>query len=382
LSTKRYPYLDWVMRPISNTVKGFSLFSADLGRTETSQPKSPSAVLYWILWVLFYFFFSFIKVPVHNNAPLRSSPPKGEKPTQWPIVIFSPGLACQLTTASHTCARIASTGKVVIVMDHRDGTGVATYPRNPDTGKKETLLYVPEAASSHGAEPGFAFRKEQLDFRRFEIYSAWDALKKLVVDGDRGKLTSMDDVPIDWAAFYEKIDFSSVQFVGHSFGGATLFHVLSTSPDDGFSTLPISHALFLDPWLLPFSKPDPKPINPGSGTKTLILHSEEFTLHKPGFLDRMLEVRPFWSNPPTYTIARTKHICFNDYMLILPERMRGTASLTARKAGDLIIGFLDEHFEETLSGCTIREFVSESIEDKKGRTTVQLVAEPGDLITH
>ena len=62
--------------------------------------------------------------------------------------------------------------------------------------------------------------------------------------------------------------------------------------------------------------------------------------------------------------------------------MRGTASLTTRKAGDLIIGFLDEHFEETLSECTIREFKSETVEDKKGRTTVRLVAEPGDLIAH
>jgi len=144
---------------------------------------------------------------------------------------------------------------------------------------------------------------EQLGVRRFETYSAWNAFKKLVVDGDHGKLTSMDDVAIDWAAFHDKADLSSVQFVGHSFGGATLFHILSTPPDEGFSPLPISHALFLDPWLLPFPKPGPKPFNPEAKTKTLILHSEEFTLHKPGFFDLMLAVRPFWSNPPAYTIG-------------------------------------------------------------------------------
>ena len=62
--------------------------------------------------------------------------------------------------------------------------------------------------------------------------------------------------------------------------------------------------------------------------------------------------------------------------------MMKTAAFTTRKAGDLIIGFLDEHFEETLSEFTIREFKTETIEGKKGKTTTQLVAETGDLIAH
>jgi platelet-activating factor acetylhydrolase len=144
---------------------------------------------------------------------------------------------------------------------------------------------------------------EQLDLRRFEIYTAWNALNNLVAHGDHSELTTMDDAPVDWASFHDKIEFSSVQVVGHSFGGATIFHVLSTPPDEGFSPLPVSHTLFLDPWLLPFPKPGPKPINPDSVPKTLILHSEEFTLRKPGFLDLMLGVRESWSNSPAYTVG-------------------------------------------------------------------------------
>lgn len=155
----------------------------------------------------------------------------------------------------------------------------------------------------YGVEESSAFRMEQLDVRRYEIYSAWNAFRKLAVDGDRSELTSMDDVAINWVAFHDKVDFSSVQFVGHSFGGATLFHILSTPPDEGCSPLPISHALFLDPWLLPFPKPGPKPFDPESKTKVLILHSEEFTLHKPGYLELMLGARSLWSNPPAYTIG-------------------------------------------------------------------------------
>jgi len=68
-------------------------------------------------------------------------------------------------------------------------------------------------------------------------------------------------------------------------------------------------------------------------------------------------------------------------MIVLPKMLARTATLTTRKAGDLIIGFLDGHLEETLSGFTIREFRTENVE-KKGKTTTRLVAEPGDLIIH
>ncbi|KAF9651211.1 hypothetical protein BDM02DRAFT_3110918 [Thelephora ganbajun] len=81
---------------------------------------------------------------------------------------------------------------------------------------------------------------------RFGIHSTWNAFKKPVVDGDHGKLTSMGDVAIKFVAFYDKVDFLCIQFVGHSFGGATLFHISSTPPGEGFSPLLVSHALFLD----------------------------------------------------------------------------------------------------------------------------------------
>lgn len=382
---KEYPFVGWVMRPINNTVTGFSLFfgsvTADQGRGTTSN-EGARFIIYWFLWGVFYFFLSFLKIPVHNHAPLRSPPVEDEKQAKWPVVIFSPGLAGQLTTASHMCARIASTGKIVIVMDHRDGSGVVTYPRNPVTGQKERLLYIPEATTSYGTEQRSAFRMEQLDFRKFEVYTAWDAFKKLAVDGDHSKLTSMDDVMVNWDTFHDNVDFSTVKLAGHSFGGSTHFHILSTPPEEGFAPLPISHVLFMDPWLLPFPKPGPKPIELDSKVKILILHSEEFTVHKPEYLELMLETRQFWSNPPAYTIARSTHIFFVDYMWTVPKRVRTTTYPVTRKISDLIAGFLDERFEEVLDESTIRDFSIESVEGKKGKVETQLVAEGGDLICH
>ena len=56
--------------------------------------------------------------------------------------------------------------------------------------------------------------------------------------------------------------------------------------------------------------------------------------------------------------------------------------MITRKAGDLILGFLDDRFEGTLSEFTIRQFKTEVMENKKGKNTSRLVAEPGDLIAH
>lgn len=57
-------------------------------------------------------------------------------------------------------------------------------------------------------------------------------------------------------------------------------------------------------------------------------------------------------------------------------------SFATRKAGDLAIGFLDGHLEETLSEFTIREFRTESDGGEKTKTATKLVAQPGDLVVH
>jgi len=81
-------------------------------------------------------------------------------------------------------------------------------------------------------DPIFAFRAEQLEFRKHEIYLAYSAFRKLVMTGERGDLRSMDELLLDWESWtgdWVRYD-ESVSLVGHSFGGATivsrlLFHL-------------------------------------------------------------------------------------------------------------------------------------------------------------
>ena len=110
------------------------------------------------------------QVPAFPNAsPLRkSASPDSASVDQstphespWPLVIFSHGLGgggttyrsrarasivCfqQLLTLdnSQLCTHLASSGKVVIAMEHRDGTGPICRSRSEATGERSSRLYI------------------------------------------------------------------------------------------------------------------------------------------------------------------------------------------------------------------------------------------------
>lgn len=125
LSTKRYSYLDCICQisrqltlalhsSVSDMVKGFSLFLGMMYlltnpySNSPSEYRCPTSDSLRIFLPLFSFICqgerivcihstARIKVPVHGNASFRPSPPDDENPTKWPIAIFSPELAGQLS---------------------------------------------------------------------------------------------------------------------------------------------------------------------------------------------------------------------------------------------------------------------------------------------
>jgi platelet-activating factor acetylhydrolase len=142
----------------------------------------------FILWPVFLLYGSRIQVNFHRNpvmspqsqsnlqvpalpnaSPLRKSasldsastdqPTPHESP--WPLVIFSHGLGgggttyrfrarasivcfdnCSYLDNSQLCTHLASSGKVVIAMEHRDGTGPICRPRSEATGEIASQLYI------------------------------------------------------------------------------------------------------------------------------------------------------------------------------------------------------------------------------------------------
>jgi hypothetical protein len=134
---------------------------------------------------------------------------------------------------------LASQGRVVLALEHRDGSGAATFPRSYN-GAPHIVRYLspgeviwPDGATSPRAnewvrggyndEVALRLRKDQLDFRRREIYEAIHAIG-LLHEGQRAKsaLEVFGDKSINWDAWKGAIDTSNVDLIGHSFGGATV----------------------------------------------------------------------------------------------------------------------------------------------------------------
>lgn len=255
------------------------------------------------------------------------------------------------------------------------------------------------SVSRHGDGKKFEFRREQLEQRRFEIYAAIDALKKLSVDGDPGNLSTIDDSDLDWSGFRGKIGFNTLQLTGHSFGATTLFSLLSHEPSEGFEPFPVTHALFLDPWLEPFEEPSPIQANANAQVKKAILHSEGFTLWR-NHMAQVIEVAKAWGNVPIYTVgtieslhrksifspliglARTTHQSFSDYKVLLPRFFIGKDVELLRKISELSVAFLNDYMEDALAGSTTRDMEVETVEDGRGKKKRQLVANAGDVIVH
>jgi len=107
-------------------------------------------------------------------------------------------------------------------------------------------------------------RSLQLDIRVAEVYETYASFKQLVRSGGQHGLPSFhlytDDGPPPattgskdpssaWLDSWRgRVRTDEVSLVGHSFGGGTLLHLLSTSPPKGFDRLPVKRAVALDPW--------------------------------------------------------------------------------------------------------------------------------------
>jgi platelet-activating factor acetylhydrolase len=89
-------------------------------------------------------------------------------------------------------------------------------------------------------DPRLAFRAEQLEMRKCEIFLAYSAFRRLIRTGEHGDLRTMDDLVFDWASWggdWVRYD-NGVSLVGHSFGGATMVSTTSIGVFD-VATMPL-----------------------------------------------------------------------------------------------------------------------------------------------
>ncbi|KAJ7904684.1 platelet-activating factor acetylhydrolase, isoform II-domain-containing protein [Mycena olivaceomarginata] len=390
--------LDWLVRPTGATLKGFSRFTG---------------VPVWLLWPVVYLFGICLKIPVYWNAPLLHP---GDARKQWPLVVFSHGLGGSRTAYSQLCSEMAAAGKVVIAVEHRDGTGPACTPRARD-GSLRTVLYFREddvvfPPEAEGRAPRvLPLRVDQLVFRQHEVYRIYAAFCALVRDAVA--LEAIDDAHVDlksWApgSGSALVNCDNVAIVGHSFGGCTALSLLSSPPPPTYAPIPISKVLLYDPWLEPLPSPGPTPTTSNTSSfserssseteiaplsvlkpndrrpeQMLVINSQVFSLWTVHFT-RLAEVVKAWEpqGRRLLTLIGSQHTSFSDFPVLPLVRTKSAAKLIDVTA-TLSLAFLDGTLDTALERVPIKKYEEKIIGKRKdGRPKRTIVGNVGDIVVH
>ncbi|KAJ8086824.1 hypothetical protein PM082_005649 [Marasmius tenuissimus] len=178
---------------------------------------------------------------------------------------------------------------------------------------------------------------------------------------------------------------------GHSFGGCTVFSILSSKPPEGHFDIPVSHALIYDPWLEPFSTPGPLPVladkthdaKPRDDLpRMLVMNSEPFTRWDDHFSELQTAVRKWGPKARLLTLVRCLHQDFSDFTW-LPFVRKKSKRILLEHMENMSISFLDGNIEERLKDLPPCKFEIRVVGKKKdGSPKREIVGELGDVIVH
>jgi platelet-activating factor acetylhydrolase len=283
----------WVPRPIGLIAEGYA-------RVAHVNYFFIRPIFHFGLWALA----GSITIPAKVDVPLcRSS---DEQIDQYPVMVFSHGMASSRTDYTHYVGELASRGHVVAIIEHRDGSSPGSLIMGANGSVKKLLhfsesdlLYVYSCLlnelHANVSSPRLnttEMKKEQLAFRQAEI----EETIKLMAGINSGegaevfRLNSRKEGK-DLKHWEGRLDSSQFTIGGHSYGATGALQALKGSQsrniqggiilDPGKSSGPLNHDIDV-PILVVHS-------NSWSSKYTLFLGSPHFSTVKnlvSGVLDR------------------------------------------------------------------------------------------------
>ncbi|CAK7213832.1 hypothetical protein SBRCBS47491_001940 [Sporothrix bragantina] len=261
----------------------------------------------------------YTSIPALKNAALLTpNTPSG----RWPTMVFSHGLGGSRNAYSHIVGSVASHGVVVICPEHRDGSSVVSFVRDPAAQdrffKQSRRSVVPYQRIPHNETPEiWDLRDKQIRIRLWELGLIHDAVLRI---DEASPLTNlnMSTPAAAVAQFTDKLEVHNpgdIIWAGHSFGAASILQLLKTTyyadaPELAAIAKPLytpkkfsrlreqisekSPTILLDMWCFPILSPSQRPLHdlplpvyaanvptaPG-GTGLLAVESESFVKWVP-----------------------------------------------------------------------------------------------------
>ena len=263
------PHHFWVSRPLWITGAGYASFAH---------------ISNWITNSLFTFglwgLVGSTKIPAEVDIPLLESPAvlplsnSHVSEDEYPVMVFSHGMASSRTQYSQYVGELASRGFIVAAIEHRDGSGPGTViMRN---GSERTLLHFDFRHLAKCDLDRDSFTTAQLEFRQAEVEETVRVLDQINAGEDVFSLNSRREGQQlkQWAG---RLAMGNTTIGGHSLGATLALQTLKNGPS---KTLPFQGAVVLDPGK------QSGPLNHDVRVPVLILHSNSWSKQRSVFYGR------------------------------------------------------------------------------------------------
>lgn len=232
-----------------------------------------------------------ITIPASVDAPLSDHASREVKfATSWdkdaspqevlttetsghPIIVFSHGTVSSRTDYSHYAGELAARGYVVVMLEHRDGSGPGSIISKQGMPDRTRLLFDKKAVATPKGEPLSEedFHKAQLSFRQAEMEEAVRVMKKINSrEGDTVFQQNPYGEGRDLAFWAGRLNTDEMIIAGHSYGATGVLQALRGGATE---KRPFKGAIILDPGK------SSGPLNEDLRVPVLVVHSNTWSSH-------------------------------------------------------------------------------------------------------
>lgn len=278
VSTRR-PYHPWVSKPVALTAEGY----ARLAHVSNALTNGVFTAGLWLL-AGSTTIPAKVDVPIHDT--LRTYPDYHEynieRPLdeyglpEFPVIIFSHGMASSRTSYTQYCAELASRGYVVAAIEHRDGSGPGTMIMKNQT---EQRALFPMNTESLDPTPEMGdFKTMQLAMRQAEVEETVKVLYTINRGSGRDVYKSNPRMEgVNLGHWEGRLNMKQIVIAGHSYGATLALQALKGAPSE---TLPFVGGIILDPGK------HSGPLNDDINVPIVVVHSQSWSARHSIFQGR------------------------------------------------------------------------------------------------